>query len=158
MPTLSRTDAEDFLYREARILDDRRHREWLEMFADDATYWIPCNGDGIDPDREISLAFDNLKRLKDRVERLDSGLAHAQLPPSRTKRLISNVQIEEASESEATIVSGFILYELRRSKERIFAGRYEHRLRRIDGEWKIASKKVVLVNNDEVIDNLTFIV
>jgi benzoate/toluate 1,2-dioxygenase subunit beta len=158
MATLSRSDAEDFLYREARMLDERRYREWTALFTDDATYWIPCNGDGIDPNREISLAFDNLKRLKDRVERLESGLAHAQLPPSRTKRLISNVQIEDAGENEVTILSGFILYELRRSKERIFAGRYEHRLRRIDGEWKIAGKKVVLVNNDEVIDNLTFIV
>jgi len=158
MATLSRRDAEDFLYREARILDDRRYREWTGMFTDDATYWIPCNGDGTDPNREISLAFDNLKRLKDRVERLESGSAHAQLPPSRTKRLISNVQIEDAGEDEATILSGFILYELRRSKQRIFAGRYEHRLRRVDGEWKIASKKVVLVNNDEVIDNLTFMV
>jgi 3-phenylpropionate/cinnamic acid dioxygenase small subunit len=55
-------------------------------------------------------------------------------------------------------LSGFILYELRRGKERIFAGRYEHRLQLIDGTWKIASKKVVLINNDEVIDNLTFIV
>jgi benzoate/toluate 1,2-dioxygenase subunit beta len=158
MATLNRSDAEDFLYREARILDDRRYREWIGMFTDNATYWIPCNGEGADPNREISLAFDNLKRLKDRVERLESGLAHAQLPPSRTKRLISNVQLEEAREDEVKILSGFILYELRRSKERIFAGRYEHRLRRIDGEWKIASKKVVLVNNDEVIDNLTFIV
>lgn len=52
----------------------------------------------------------------------------------------------------------FILYELRHRKERVFAGPYEHRLRLIDGTWKIASKKVVLVNNDEVIDNLTFIV
>jgi benzoate/toluate 1,2-dioxygenase subunit beta len=158
MASLSRSDAEDFLYREARMLDDRNYREWSEMFTDDATYWIPCNGDGTDPKREISLAFDNLKRLKDRVERLESGLAHAQLPPSRTKRLVSNVQIEQAGENEAMILSGFILYELRRSKERIFAGRYEHRLRRIDGDWRIASKKVVLINNDEVIDNLTFIV
>jgi benzoate/toluate 1,2-dioxygenase subunit beta len=158
MPTLSRTDAEDLLYREARILDERRYREWLEMFADGATYWIPCNGDGTDPNREISLVFDDLKRLNDRVGRLESGLAHAQNPASRTKRLISNVQIEDAVENEVTILSGFILYELRRSKERIFAGRYEHRLRRIGGEWKIASKKVVLINNDEVIDNLTFIV
>jgi len=158
MPTLSRSEAEDLLYREARLLDDLRHQEWLAMLDENATYWIPCNGDGTDPNREISLVFDDKHRLTDRVGRLQSGLAHAQNPPSKTKRLVSNVQIENATENTATILSGFILYELRRGKERVFAGRYEHRLHLVDGTWKIASKKVVLMNNDEVIDNLTFIV
>ena len=108
--------------------------------------------------REISLVFDDKHRLTDRIGRLESGLAHAQSPPSKTKRLVSNVQIETATENAATVSSGFILYELRRGKERVFAGRYEHGLHLIDGTWKIASKKVVLMNNDEVIDNLTFIV
>ena len=158
MPILSRSEAEDILYREARFLDDRRYREWLEMLDETATYWVPCNGEGNDPNREISLVFDDKHRLTDRIGRLQSGLAHAQNPPSKTKRLVSNVQIENATENAATILSGFILYELRRGKERVFAGRYEHRLHLVDGIWKIASKKVVLMNNDEVIDNLTFIV
>ena len=128
------------------------------MFDDQATYWIPSNGEGNDPNREISLVFDNKQRLTDRIGRLESGMAHAQNPPSKTKRLVSNVQVENATENAATVLSGFILYELRRGKERIFAGRYEHRLHLVDGRWKIASKKVVLMNNDEVIDNLTFIV
>jgi len=158
MPILNRPEAEDLLYREARHLDDLRYQDWLAMLDENATYWIPCNGEGNDPNREISLVFDDRKRLTDRIGRLESGLAHAQNPPSKTKRLVSNVQIENATEDAATVLSGLILYELRRGKERIFAGRYEHRLRLINGEWKIASKKVVLMNNDEVIDNLTFIV
>ncbi len=158
MPILSRSEAEDLLYREARLLDDLRYQDWLAMLDENATYWIPCNGEGKDPNREISLVFDDRKRLTDRIGRLESGLAHAQNPPSKTKRLVSNVQIENATEDAATVLSGLILYELRRGKERIFAGRYEHRLRLINGTWKIASKKVVLMNNDEVIDNLTFIV
>ena len=158
MPLLTRSEAEDLLYREARLLDDLRHQEWLAMLDENATYWIPCNGKGTDPNREISLVFDDKHRLTDRIGRLQSGLAHAQNPPSKTKRLVSNVQIENATENTATILSGFILYELRRGKERVFAGRYEHRLHLVDGTWKIASKKVVLMNNDEVIDNLTFIV
>jgi 3-phenylpropionate/cinnamic acid dioxygenase small subunit len=158
MPILSRSEAEDLLYREARFLDDHCYQEWLAMFGENASYWIPCNGEGKDPNREISLVFDNRQRLTDRIGRLESGLAHAQSPASKTKRLVSNVQIENATETAATVLSGFILYELRRGKERIFAGRYEHRLHLIDGSWKIASKKVVLINNDEVIDNLTFIV
>jgi 3-phenylpropionate/cinnamic acid dioxygenase small subunit len=158
MRILSRSEAEDLLYREARLLDDHCYQEWLAMLDENATYWIPCNGEGIDPNREISLVFDDKHRLTDRVGRLESGLAHAQNPPSKTKRLISNVQIENATDNAATVLSGFILYELRHGKERVFAGRYQHHLRLVDGTWKIASKKVVLVNNDEVIDNLTFIV
>src|SRR6202158_3823780 len=158
MPMLSRSEAEDLLYRAARLSADDCYQEWLAMLDENATYWIPSNGEGIDPNREISLVFDDRHRLTDRIGRLESGLAHAQNPPSKTKRLVSNVQIENVTENAATFSSGFILYELRRGKERIFAGRYEHRLHLIDGTWKIASKKVVLMNNDEVIDNLTFIV
>jgi benzoate/toluate 1,2-dioxygenase subunit beta len=158
MPTLNRTDAEDLLYREARLLDDQRYDEWTEMLTADATYWVPCNGDGLDPAREISLVYDDLTKLRDRIARLTSGIAHSQRPPSKTKRLISNVQIETAEDGVAAVSSAFIMYELRRGKERIFAGRFEHRLRFEDGRWKIAAKKSVLVNNDEVIDNLTFIV
>jgi 3-phenylpropionate/cinnamic acid dioxygenase small subunit len=158
MTNLRRSDAEDILFRESRLLDDRRYREWIELLAVEATYWIPCNGEGRDPDREISLVYDDLPKLKDRIERLLSGMAHAQNPPSKTKRLVSNIEIESSTGNSVTVLSGFILYELRRGKERVFAGRYEHRLRLVDNDWKIVSKKVVLVNNDEVIDNLTFIV
>lgn len=158
MASLSRSEAEDILYAEARLLDDRRHDEWLRMLTEDAVYWMPCNGDGVDPNREVTLVYDNFARLRDRIDRLASGVAHAQSPPSKTKRLVSNVQVDESEENAATVLSAFILYELRRGKERIFAGRCEHRTRFEDGRWKIAAKKVVLVNNDEVIDNLTFIV
>ena len=158
MAVLSRPEAEDILYNEARLLDGVRYHDWLSMLTADAVYWMPCNGDGVDPTREVTLVYDNFARLSDRVDRLTSGVAHAQSPPSKTKRLISNVQIDRAEENAATVQSGFILYELRRGKERIFAGRYEHRMRFEDGRWKIAAKKAVLVNNDEVIDNLTFIV
>jgi benzoate/toluate 1,2-dioxygenase subunit beta len=128
------------------------------MFTDDAIYWLPCNGEGIDPNREISLVYDDHARLRDRVDRLNTGVAHAQSPPSKTCRLISNVQIQQVSTDTAAITSAFLLYELRQSRQRIFAGHYLHRLRLENDGWKIAWKKAVLVNNDEVIDNLTFIV
>ena len=70
------------------------------------------------------------------------GMAHAQTPPSHTKRLISNVEVDSSTEDAATVASGFILYELRRSRERVFAGRYEHSLRRVEGNWKQMKGKV----------------
>jgi len=157
MPKLTRNEAEDLLYAEGRALDELRYRDWLKMLTGDAVYWMPCNGDGVDPTREVTLVYDNFARLSDRVDRLTSGVAHAQSPPSKTKRLISNVQVDSHDDA-ANVTSAFILYELRRGKERIFAGRYEHRMRFEEGRWKIAAKKTILINNDEVIDNLTFIV
>ena len=158
MPTLRRDQVEDLLYAEARLLDEGRYAEWYRGLTDDVVYWLPLDGEGADPDRQISIVYDNAARLRDRVDRLATGLAHAQSPPSKTRRLISNVQLEESSESSARVMSAFILFELRRGRERTFAGRYEHRLRFEDGCWKIAAKKAVLVNNGEVIDNLTFLV
>jgi len=114
--------------------------------------------EGADPNREVAIVYDDMPRLTGRIERLTSGGAHAQSPPSKTQRVVSNVQLEESAENSATVRCTFIMYELRRSKERIFAGRGEYRIRCEDGRWKIAGKKAVLVNNAEVIDNLTFIV
>jgi 3-phenylpropionate/cinnamic acid dioxygenase small subunit len=158
MPTLDRREAEDLLYTEARLLDELRYDDWLGLLTADVLYWIPCNGSGTDPAHEISIAYDDSSRLHDRVARLGTGIAHAQSPPSKTRRLISNVQIEHATDGDAEVSSAFLLYELRRGRERVFAGQYQHRLRFENGRWKIAAKKTLLVNNDEVIDNLTFIV
>jgi 3-phenylpropionate/cinnamic acid dioxygenase small subunit len=158
MATLRRDEAEDILYEEARLLDERRYEEWLAMLTRDAIYWIPCNGEGIAPDREISIAYDDFARLRERIDRLMSGMAHAQSPPSKTRRVIGNVQIADSDGEQALVRSAVLLYELRRGCERVYAGRMEHRMRITDGRWKIAGKKVVLENNDEVIDNLTFMV
>src|SRR6266403_683223 len=95
MPTLTRVEAEDILYEEARLLDERRDEEWLAMLTRDAIYWIPCNGEGSAPDREISIVYDDFPRLRDRIDRLMSGMAHAQSPPSKTRRVIGNVQVAE---------------------------------------------------------------
>jgi 3-phenylpropionate/cinnamic acid dioxygenase small subunit len=158
MATLVRQQAEDILFAEARLLDHRRYNEWFMMLSDDVVYWVPCNGEGIDPDREISLIYDDHARLCDRIGRLNTGVAHSQSPPSKTCRLISNVLIEPTHGDAVGVRSAFFLYELRHGQQRIFAGHYQHRLRFDNGLWKIAWKKAVLVNNDEVIDNLTFIV
>jgi 3-phenylpropionate/cinnamic acid dioxygenase small subunit len=159
MPSLDRSTAEDVLFEEAHVLDGRRYREWLGMLTDDVVYWLPCNGeDETDPNRRVSIVYDDAERLRRRVERLESGMAHAQNPPSRTRRIVSNVQVMNGRENEADVKSAFILYEIRHARERIFAGGCEYRLRFEGERWKVAFKKAILVNNDEVIDNLTFIV
>jgi len=146
-----------FLYYEAQLMDEHRYDEWLALWVEEALYWVPSNRDEIDPKREVSLVYDDAVRLKLRISRLKSGFAHAQEPKSRMRRLISNIVIEEA-EGEVVASSNFLLAELRRGKQDLFAGRTTHRLRPHDGTFEMKSKKVLLVNNDEPIDNLTFLI
>ncbi len=153
-----RSKVESFLYREARLMDESAYDEWLSLWTDDALYWVPCNRDDSDPTREISAVYDDRTRLQGRIDRLKSGVAYAQDPKSRMRRLISNIEIEDAPNGELIVSSNFILVELRRSKQDVFGGRSTHRLRADGDSFKIAHKKVLLVNNDEVIENLTFLV
>jgi benzoate/toluate 1,2-dioxygenase beta subunit len=103
------------------------------------------------------IVYDNRERLEERILRLTSTAAWAQQPRSRTRRLLSNVEFR-AVEGGYAVESNFILAELRRSKQDLFAGRMIHTLRSNDDSFRIALKKVLLLNNDDPIDNLTFLV
>jgi 3-phenylpropionate/cinnamic acid dioxygenase small subunit len=153
-----RQQVEQFLYYEAQLMDEHRYDEWLALWTDDALYWVPTGRDDIDPQREISLIYDDRVRLQLRVSRLKSGFAHAQEPKSRMRRVVSNIVIEEVEHGEILAHSNFLLAELRRGKQDIFAGRTLHRLRPHQGSFSLVVKKVLLVNNDEPIDNLTFLI
>ena len=85
---------EQFLFREARLIDERRFTEWEQLWDDDGIYWVPANGDGTDPDRDVSLIYDNRSRLHSRVERYAGGKAFSQQPPPRTAHLVTNVVID----------------------------------------------------------------
>ncbi len=155
---VDRQQIENFLYREARLMDEHAYDEWLSLWTEDALYWVPCNDDDIDPQRHVSIIYDSRARLEDRIERMKSGAAYAQDPKSRLRRMVSNVEVEEGDNGEVTVYSNFNLTELRRGRQDTFAGRTIHKLRPQGASFKIAYKKVLLVNNDEVIDNLTFLI
>ncbi|KRW59622.1 benzoate 1,2-dioxygenase small subunit [Pseudomonas sp. TTU2014-080ASC] len=88
----------DFLYREARYLDDRQWDEWLELYAPDATFWMPAwdDRDNLteDPQSEISLIwYGNRGGLEDRVFRIKTERSSATMPDTRTSHNISNIEI-----------------------------------------------------------------
>lgn len=149
-----------FLYREARLADEHRYEEWLALWDDaDICYWIPNGRDDPDPHREISITYDDRARLEDRIHRLSGRFAHAQRPQSRMRRLVSNIETTQPSAHLLHVESNFLLAELRHGSQDLFAGRAIHEIRlQADGSWRIAAKKVLLVNNDSFIDNLTFLV
>jgi benzoate/toluate 1,2-dioxygenase beta subunit len=156
MATL-RERIEEFLFHEAKLIDEHRYDEWLALWTEDCLYWVPCNSDDADPARQAMIIYDNRARLDERVYRLTSGAAWAQQPRSRTRRLISNVELSE-TDSGYAVESNCLIAELRRSRQDLFAARILHTLRPVGNSFRIALKKVLLLNNDEAIDNLTFLV
>ncbi len=147
-----------FLYVESRLLDEWRLEEWLALFDDELTYWIPVKSTPTDPDVEVQHAYDDRRRLAERVERLLGRHAYAQQPRSKVSRMVSNVSIEPSRGQDLVVRSTFLLTELRRGVSDLWAGSTVHTLRRsADGGYRIAVKRVQLLASEEPIDNLTFL-
>ena len=162
-------DVEQFLYREARLLDERRFHEWLELFTDDVRYWMPVRSNRypksskaiaiLDPDRyaeedlakedELAILDETKETLDRRIARLDTGMAWAEDPPSRTRHLITNIEVEQGeSESVLTVHPNFIVYRNRGETEQDFyVGGRRDILRQVNGTWKIARRTIVLDQN-----------
>lgn len=152
-------EAQQFLYREARLMDAHAYDEWLALWAREAHYWIPCNADDFDPSRHVSIVNEDRVGLEDRVARLKSGAHYAQDPVSRLSRVVSNVEVELTESSDVLrLHSTFNLSAHRKGRIDVVAGRNLYRLVREDGEPRIAEKKVVLIDNDDKIMNLTYLV
>jgi 3-phenylpropionate/cinnamic acid dioxygenase small subunit len=155
---------EQFLFLEARLADEGDYDGWEALWTDDGVYWIPANGDDIDPATQMSILFDNRSRIALRVRQLKSDKRHAQNPRSRLRRLLANIELLDVGAGEADgdgdIVAGanFLIYESRPRGTTVWGGRTEYRLRRLDGEWRMARKKVMLVDNDRPLSTLAFLV
>jgi p-cumate 2,3-dioxygenase beta subunit len=142
---VKREEVEDFLYREAALLDEWRLDEWLGLLTEDAQYRVPSNDarEG-DPSNTLYLIADDIQRIRGRVHRLQDPNAHAEFPHSRTRRILSNVRVEEAG-GELVAHANFVVYRFRRGgEEGAFVGRYRYRLRIVDGAPRIALREAIL--------------
>jgi 3-phenylpropionate/cinnamic acid dioxygenase small subunit len=150
-----RREAEDFFYHEAELLDERRLREWLDLFTDDVRYFMPirynplerpaCLAEELSDPNEAWYFNDTKESLRIRVERLYSKQAWAEMPPSRTRRLIANVRLKRNEGFELETRCNFLVYRTRMEKdEDLFVGSREDVLRRIEGGFKIARRTIVL--------------
>jgi 3-phenylpropionate/cinnamic acid dioxygenase small subunit len=162
-------EVEQFLYLEARLLDERRFHEWLQLLTDDVHYWMgnrtnryPKSSKAIailDPERydeddftkedELAILDEDKATLEARVARLDTGMAWAEDPPSRTRHLIANIEVEPVeTETELEVYSNFIVYRSRSETEQdVYVGTRRDILRRVDGAWRIASRKITIDQN-----------
>jgi p-cumate 2,3-dioxygenase beta subunit len=135
---------EEFLYREAALLDAWRLDEWLALFSADGRYLVPTTDlpDG-DPQKDLVFIDDDMVRLRARVERLKSRHGHREYPSSRTRRFISNIRIK-VDDGATVVTSSFLVYRFRMGESSPYVGWYEHRLKQIDGELKMQHRKAVL--------------
>jgi 3-phenylpropionate/cinnamic acid dioxygenase small subunit len=162
-------EIEQFLYREARLLDERRFEEWLALLTDDIRYWMAARANRyprrsksiaiLDPDRyveddmthdgELAILDEDKHSLTGRVARLDTGMAWAEDPPSRTRHLITNIELAPgATTTKVRVYSNFLVYRSRGETEQDFyVGARRDVLRLADGDWKIAERKVTLDQN-----------
>ena len=147
-----------FIYREARLQDDHDYDAWEALWADDGIYWIPANGEGEDPDAEMSIVYDNRSRISVRIKQFKTGKRHSQTPVSRIRRVVSNIEILEGTQDEVRVTSNALVFESNTRGETVWASRNEYKLRRVDGDWRMALKKVILVNNDKALFTLSFLI
>lgn len=150
--------------REAWLLDERRFHEWLELFTDDILYYMPRrkNVRFKDLDKEFSGRDDlavfeeDWTLLRIRVERLDTGTAWAEDPPSRTRHLITNLEVEPLPNGEVQAKTAFLLYRSHLETEQsLYAGGRTDTLRWVDGGWKIAERIIALDANVILAKNLS---
>ena len=159
MTELTRLEAEEFLYLEARLADESDYDGWESLWTDDAIYWVPVGQADADPRTQVSVIFDNRSRIATRLNQLRTGKRYAQSPPSNMRRLISNVEILGKTEGGDTEVgANFLLLESRARGLQLWGGRTTYRVRRVEGTLRLAYKKVVLVNLDEPLPTLGFLI
>jgi 3-phenylpropionate/cinnamic acid dioxygenase small subunit len=141
-------EIEDFLYREAHMLDEHRLEDWLDLFTEDAEYLVPLREyvQGEVPPAGHPIIKDDKQMLTVRVRKDATGYSHTEIPVSMTCHIISNVVVDEGPRpDEVEALSAFTVRQARKLRDEAWwAGRRRDRLRRIDGGWKIARREVHL--------------
>ncbi len=143
-------EIEEFLFYEARLLDDREFGKWADLFAEDGVYWVPMREGQQDPLTEHSIFHDDKALLDVRVRRLMHPETYAQIPPSRTRHVIGNVELDDKTDDALRVRSNLVMFEYRQDAQRVFGAEVRHHLRRADDGFRIVLKRVDLVNCDAV--------
>ena len=149
---------EQFLYHEARLMDEMRFAEWYSLWDEDGVYWLPVRHEGDDPRRQVSIIYDDYIRIGQRVDRLASGSVLAvEQARGAMRRLISNIEVVEEGDI-VRVESNFLLGIARSADQQFWMGRSIHRLRRGNEGYRIVHKKVLLNNSQREIPLLQFLI
>ena len=161
--TVDLREVEQFLFREARLADEHQYEAWEALWTDDAVYWVPAGAEDSDPQTTMSVLFDNRNRISTRIKQLQTGRRHAQVPRSKSRRVLGNVELMPTDErapvpSDLQVGANFVLVESRERGTQTWAGRCTYRLRRVDGDLRLSYKKVALVDSAFVLPTLSFLI
>lgn len=151
-------DVTQYLYREARLQDEHQYDAWESLWADDGVYWVPANGDDIDPELKMSILYDNRSRIALRIRQYHTGKRLSQTPQSRLRRLISNVEVLSDDGREILVAANAMLFESQTRGDVVWASRNEYRLRREGEGFRMVLKKVMLVNNHSALYSMAFLI
>lgn len=149
---------EAFLFLEARLLDSGQYREWIKLLDDDFICWIPASPDAVDARQTGSINFDDRRRIIDRVTLIETNVQWAQVPRSRTCRMLSNVEAFTVSRDVVHVRSNLAVWEYRARHAQCYVGSQEHELVTVDGQTRIRKKIVRLLDCDQPQGNTTFII
>jgi len=142
--SITRQEVEDFLYEEAALLDAWKLDEWLALLTEDAYYRVPSNDrPESEPRGTLFTIADDIERIRSRVTRLKDRNAHAEFPPSRTRRIVTNVRI--TGRDPLCVEANFVVHRYRSNEDlRQYVGRYRYLLRREGGKLRIAGREAIL--------------
>jgi 3-phenylpropionate/cinnamic acid dioxygenase small subunit len=152
------TDQEliDFVVREARLIDQQRFDEWLDMYADDAFYWMPLEWNQTDPRLTCSLMYEDKLLLSIRVERLKGARTFSQKPKSRCHHVLQTPQVDSRDSTANSYVTWTAMHyvETRLEEQTLYAAWATHHLSVENGRLKIKLKRVDLINCDAAFGNI----
>jgi 3-phenylpropionate/cinnamic acid dioxygenase small subunit len=145
-------EVEDLIYREATLLDRKKWEEWLDLYAEDAVYWVPAwrseEKTTDDPDTQLNLIYlRNRGGLEDRVFRIESRDSYASVPLDRTVHLVGNVVVDDANGEKVAATANCIVHTYGKKGGMTRASLYDYELRRIGGALKIARKKIIFIDD-----------
>lgn len=145
-----------FVYREARLLDEKDFDSWYELFTEDAYYWVPLSPEQTDPIGHTSIAYEDKLLLKLRIERLKSPRAYSQQPPSRCHHLLQMPEVEQTQADSGPWLTRtqFLYTEAQGDQTQTFAGTVFHTLVLREDALRMQLKRVVLVNCDAALPSI----
>ncbi len=146
-------DAEQFLYRQAALLDEKRWQDWIDLFTPEGVYWMPADPAHKHWDGVPAIFAEDKNLMTVRMGRVMHPDAWSQRPMWGTNHLVSNVVVDKAAKNGDLVVrSRFHMMELRRDDVRHFAGQYTHHLKRAKGGYRIKLQRVDMVNAQAAYD------
>ncbi len=145
-----------FAVHEARLIDEQRFDEWLDLFTEDGHYWMPLEMGQTDPVLQQSLFYDDMVLMRIRVERLKGARTFSQKPKSRCHHVLQTPEVDAADADANRYVTWtpFHYLETRLDEQVMFAGWSRHHLTVVDGALKMTLKRVDLVNPDSAFGNI----